>query len=168
MLELNYLEIYPYEKWSDKVLPPFQLGETFVPTVLEMEDGLTTPPSHLSEAELIAIMSRNGIGTDATIHEHIKKVITRNYVFKNNRQLFEPSNLGIGLVEGYDKIGLDKSLSKPFLRREVTWLGRLLISSSNTASGASAKAPESRQPRSERRWICTWKCSPSQATTRRS
>lgn len=30
-----------------------------------------------------------------------------------------PSTLGIGLIEGYNKIGLDKSVSKPLLRREV-------------------------------------------------
>ena len=31
-----------------------------------------------------------------------------------------PSTLGIGLVEGYSKIGFDKILSKPQLRREVS------------------------------------------------
>lgn len=31
-----------------------------------------------------------------------------------------PSTLGIGLVHGYNKIGLEKSLSKPQLRREVS------------------------------------------------
>jgi DNA topoisomerase-3 len=30
-----------------------------------------------------------------------------------------PSSLGIGLIEGYDKIEFEKSLSKPQLRREV-------------------------------------------------
>lgn len=30
-----------------------------------------------------------------------------------------PSTLGIGLVEGYNQIGFDRSLSKPQLRREV-------------------------------------------------
>ncbi len=30
-----------------------------------------------------------------------------------------PSTLGIGLVEGYNEIGFDRSLSKPELRREV-------------------------------------------------
>lgn len=30
-----------------------------------------------------------------------------------------PSNLGIALVEGWDKIGLDRSLCRPHLRREV-------------------------------------------------
>jgi DNA topoisomerase III len=31
-----------------------------------------------------------------------------------------PSTLGIGLIEGYNKIGFEKSLSKPQLRREVS------------------------------------------------
>jgi hypothetical protein len=31
-----------------------------------------------------------------------------------------PSSLGIGLIEGYDEIEFEKSLSKPQLRREVT------------------------------------------------
>ena len=30
-----------------------------------------------------------------------------------------PSALGIGLVEGYDSIGFERSLSRPQLRREV-------------------------------------------------
>lgn len=31
-----------------------------------------------------------------------------------------PSSLGIGLIEGYDKIEFEKSLSKPQLRREAS------------------------------------------------
>jgi DNA topoisomerase-3 len=30
-----------------------------------------------------------------------------------------PSTLGVGLVEGYNAIGFDKSLTRPYLRREV-------------------------------------------------
>lgn len=30
-----------------------------------------------------------------------------------------PSTLGIGLVDGYNSIGFDQSLTKPHLRREV-------------------------------------------------
>jgi len=33
-----------------------------------------------------------------------------------------PSKLGLGLIEGYDEIGLVKSVSKPSLRREVILL----------------------------------------------
>ena len=38
---------------------------------------------------------------------------------KGNKVYIAPSNLGVALVEGYDRIGFEMSLSKPYLRREV-------------------------------------------------
>lgn len=61
-------------------------------------------------------------GTDATIADHIKKILDREYAYKNSQLRFVPSTLGVGLVEAYDEIGLDVSLSKPFLRREVRFV----------------------------------------------
>jgi hypothetical protein len=61
-------------------------------------------------------------GTDATIADHIAKIIDREYVMKSEHggtQYLTPSTLGIGLVEGYNTIGFDKSLTRPLLRREV-------------------------------------------------
>ena len=61
-------------------------------------------------------------GTDATIAQHIETIITRNYVIERmegKTKYLVPSSLGIGLIEGYDKIEFEKSLSKPQLRREV-------------------------------------------------
>ena len=31
VLERNYLDVYPYEKWSDKEIPVFESGQVFVP-----------------------------------------------------------------------------------------------------------------------------------------
>ncbi|KAF1985294.1 prokaryotic type I DNA topoisomerase [Aulographum hederae CBS 113979] len=146
VLARNYLVVYPYDRWeSSQVLPPFIHGETLVPTELRMEEGQTTPPGFLTEPELISLMDANGIGTDATMAEHIAKIKKRNYVMTQPRgrnggggrggtgnadaparegqggtgvQEFIPTTLGVALIEGYDKLEFEKSLSKPFLRKE--------------------------------------------------
>ncbi|KAF9412994.1 DNA topoisomerase [Podila epigama] len=120
--ERNYLDVYPYDKWTGNVLPEFVVGEEFTPTELTMKAGATTAPKLLTESQLIAIMDKNGIGTDATIAEHIKTITDRNYVVRSKvdrEYVFTPSTLGIGLVEGYDNIGLEMSLSKPYLRAQL-------------------------------------------------
>lgn len=169
VLARNYLDVYPYEKWnSSVVLPKFTVGERFEPTEAMMNEGTTTAPGFLTEPELIALMDANGIGTDATMAEHIAKIKERNYVFTrpkggsgNDNQLdgvsrggrgrasgrggrgrggrrgaaasqsthngggqrgieeFIPSTLGVALVDGYDRMGFQTSLSKPFLRKEM-------------------------------------------------
>lgn len=50
-------------------------------------------------------------------------ICDREYVMKQREGQTEyllPSTLGIGLVDGYNRIGFEKSLSKPHLRREVS------------------------------------------------
>lgn len=138
VLARNYLDVYPYDKWATSALPDFEQCETFVPSVCEMRDGVTSKPSLLTEADLVGLMDKNGIGnarvecwrapadgrtgTDATIAEHIAKIIEREYVTEKQEQKIKyliPSSLGVGLVEGYNSIGFDNSLSKPHMRREV-------------------------------------------------
>lgn len=58
-------------------------------------------------------------GTDATIHEHIKKILDRLYAnIEGKKKLFKPSDLGIALILSYRDIGLG-SLTDPFLRGKV-------------------------------------------------
>ncbi|GAA5894632.1 hypothetical protein JCM5296_002915 [Sporobolomyces johnsonii] len=118
--ERNYLDVYTYDKWTGNHLPDFQPGEQFEPDELELKEGMTTQPNLLTEADLVSVMDKNGIGTDATIAEHIQKIIDREYVMKQREGAVEylvPSTLGIGLVKGYDRVGLENSLTKPHLRR---------------------------------------------------
>ncbi|KFP89839.1 DNA topoisomerase 3-alpha, partial [Apaloderma vittatum] len=117
ILARNYLEVYPYEKWSDKVIPLYEKGSRFQPTTVEMVDGETSPPLLLTEADLIALMEKHGIGTDATHAEHIETIKTRMYVGLTADQRFLPGHLGMGLVEGYDSMGYE--MSKPDLRAEL-------------------------------------------------
>ena len=131
VLERNYLDVYVYDKWeSSQQLPHFQTGELFEPTEANIVEGETSPPNHLTEPELIGLMDANGIGTDATMAEHIAKVIEREYIAtrprgggRNAVQELIPTRLGIALVEGYDDVVVgvphSPSLSKPFLRKEM-------------------------------------------------
>jgi DNA topoisomerase-3 len=168
VLARNYLDVYPYDKWeSSQNLPPYTVGETFEPTEATMGDGKTSAPSYLTEPELISLMDANGIGTDATMAEHIAKIKEREYVIARPKggagnhggngaaergggggrgrgrgrggrggrggaaaqngggaaggmQEFIPTTLGIALIEGYDNVGFETSLSKPFLRKEAS------------------------------------------------
>ncbi|XP_038274936.1 DNA topoisomerase 3-alpha isoform X1 [Dermochelys coriacea] len=117
ILARNYLDVYPYERWSDKVLPVYQRGSRFQPTTVEMVDGETSPPQLLTEADLISLMEKHGIGTDATHAEHIETIKSRMYVGLTPDQRFLPGHLGMGLVEGYDSMGYE--MSKPDLRAEL-------------------------------------------------
>ncbi|CAD7932982.1 unnamed protein product [Amoebophrya sp. A120] len=42
-------------------------------------EGQTEPPQYLKESELIALMDKHGIGTDASMAGHIDNVVARNY-----------------------------------------------------------------------------------------
>lgn len=113
----NYLEVYHYDKWCEKTIPVYRKGETFTPSSIDMIEGQTEPPSLLTEADLIALMEKHGIGTDATHAEHIEKIKQRNYVGVQPDGKFIPGELGMGLVEGYDAMGFE--MSKPHLRAEL-------------------------------------------------
>lgn len=120
ILEKNWLDIYqPWERWStgQGELPRLQVGSRVEPHSLLMKEGTTSPPQPLSEVELISLMDRNGIGTDATIAQHISTIMNREYASKDANQRFLPTPLGIALVEGYNSMGYQ--LNKPELRREM-------------------------------------------------
>ena len=120
ILERNWLEIYsPWERWStgQGELPRLQVGSRVAPSSLLMKEGRTQAPPPISEVELITLMDRNGIGTDATIAQHITTIQDREYAEKDHAQKFLPTKLGIALVEGYNSMGYQ--LNRPDLRREM-------------------------------------------------
>lgn len=61
--EKNYLVVYIYEKWNTHTVPQFEEGEEFEPTVCEIRNGQTSKPNYLTEADLVTLMDKNGIGS---------------------------------------------------------------------------------------------------------
>ncbi|XP_027942134.1 DNA topoisomerase 3-alpha isoform X2 [Vigna unguiculata] len=114
ILEKNYLDVYHYESWGGSLIPTYTIGQQFIPTTLILDSGVTRPPPLLSEADLLSCMDKEGIGTDATMHDHIKKLLDRFYATKDANTRFTPTNLGEALVMGYDDMGY--KLWKPYLR----------------------------------------------------
>lgn len=117
--ELNYLLVYKYEKWTEQDIAPFRQGEVLPIKEFLMKEGSTSAPLLLSESDLITCMDKNGIGTDATIHEHIQKIIVRKYAIKGRDSRFVPTRLGVALVEAFDQLGLDLSLTQPKIRAKL-------------------------------------------------
>lgn len=183
VLERNYLDVYVYENWNNTTeLPKFTVGEQFEPTEAMMTEGKTSPPNHLTEADLIALMDANGIGTDATMAEHIQKIQDREYVATITRgaeggndeeeangapaargggrgrgrggrsrgsgsarggggggggrasglKVFLPTQLGVALILGFDRMSFEMSLGKPFLRKEMELQMKAICEGSTT------------------------------------
>ena len=110
----NYLDIYIYDRFVSSTVPNYKEGDVFAPSSLTLDDGETTPPPLLTEANLIDTMDKNGIGTDATIASHIKTIKDRAYAtFEGG--VFTPTKLGLALVEAYDEMG-HANLALPEMR----------------------------------------------------
>lgn len=69
-----------------------------------MVERKTSPPDYLTESELISLMEKHGIGTDASIPVHINNICERNYVTILSGRKLQPTTLGIILVHGYQKV----------------------------------------------------------------
>ena len=113
--KLGYLEVYNYESWNNLSLPSLNEGDKIKPEVV-LSESSTSPPKLLSEADLISLMDKTGIGTDATIHEHIKTIQERGYCQKEHNH-FLPTQIGVYLIEAYKAIGVE--LYKPYLRAQM-------------------------------------------------
>lgn len=81
---------------------------------VKMVEKHTSPPDYLTESELISLMEKHGIGTDASIPVHINNICERNYVTVTSGRRLKPTPLGIVLVHGYQKVKSQQTIVEFF------------------------------------------------------
>merc|ERR1712048_977555 len=76
------------------------------------------PPELLTEAELLDNMEKHGIGTDASMPQHVHNVVTRGYVevLEPGRHM-RPTILGVALVHALRNVC--NELVKPQVRAKI-------------------------------------------------
>ncbi|WP_370574496.1 DNA topoisomerase [Methanomethylovorans sp.] len=75
----GWMVVYPFETKNDKFLPDIQEKEEVKVKKLDNIASRTAPPKHLTEAELLTLMDKHGIGTKATAPSHIETNKKRGY-----------------------------------------------------------------------------------------
>lgn len=105
VVEAGFTSVMPWKQVSDDdPLPNFTANEMLTIDDVKLDERHTSPPDFLTESELISLMEKHGIGTDASIPVHINNICERNYVKVDNGRRLVPTSLGIVLVHGYQKV----------------------------------------------------------------
>ncbi len=125
LLDAGFLQLYgnaaimksEEDEAEIQELPDFRVNTLYPIAQVNTRQGMTSAPGYLTESELIGLMEKHGIGTDASIPTHINNVLTRNYVTLGPGRTLVPTDLGIVLVHGYLRI--DPDLVLPDVRAAI-------------------------------------------------
>lgn len=112
----GYYRVFPYFRPSEKPIPYLPVGTRVDVIKISMRKDKTSPPSRYSESDLLGLMAKHGIGTDATRASFPKLIIDRGYAIKK-RGKFIPTVLGKKFIEALENI--DSKLVTPETRRYV-------------------------------------------------
>jgi len=115
-LDEGYWRIYPWERQSEKPLPRVDVGDAARAVKVEVVERETEPPPQMTESELLALMRKYGIGTDATMQDHIYTNVKRGYM-KMQRGKCIPTDLGIALATALFKYAPE--LIEPTVRARI-------------------------------------------------
>ncbi|OGF86418.1 DNA topoisomerase I, partial [Candidatus Giovannonibacteria bacterium RIFCSPLOWO2_02_44_8] len=103
----GFLKIYPI-KFSEAVLPELSQGEKLNLEKLNPTQHFTEPPPRYTEASLIKILEKNGIGRPSTYAPIISTIQSRNYVQRDDKKRLAPTEVGFlvndMLVENFPEV----------------------------------------------------------------
>jgi len=103
----GYLKVYK-TKFEETELPDLEKNDKLDLKKLDSIQHFTEPPARYTEAGLIKILEKNGIGRPSTYAPTLATIQTRNYVQKNEQKRFAPTEMGIivndVLVENFPEV----------------------------------------------------------------
>ncbi|MFA6376594.1 MAG: type I DNA topoisomerase, partial [Candidatus Paceibacterota bacterium] len=103
----GYLKVYPV-KFEAVDLPQMEIAEPLKFIKLEPSQHFTKPPARFNEASLIKALEEHGVGRPSTYAPTITTIQTRNYIEKDEKKSFKPTEMGLMvndiLVEHFPQI----------------------------------------------------------------
>ncbi|MDP2741725.1 MAG: type I DNA topoisomerase, partial [bacterium] len=90
----GFLKIYP-TKFEETELPGLEKNDDLNLVKLTPSQHFTEPPARYTEASLIKVLEKNGIGRPSTYAPTLSTIQDRNYVAKNDQKRFFPNEMGI-------------------------------------------------------------------------
>jgi DNA topoisomerase-1 len=100
----------PEEESAEALLPEIEEGQKVAlhaPPGVLTEQKFTQPPPRYNEGSLVRELEKRGIGRPSTYAEIIGKVQQRAYVEKTSSNSFQPTQLGMFVVDGLVRSNLD-------------------------------------------------------------
>jgi DNA topoisomerase-1 len=89
----GFLKVYPV-KYEESELPLLQKEEILQLIELKPEQHFTQPPARYTEATLVKALEAEGIGRPSTYAPIISTIQDRNYIEKNDKRYFQPTEIG--------------------------------------------------------------------------
>ena len=112
----GFVAIYPYGRRADEELPKLEEGQELqmADRGAWLEKKETPPPSRIGQGKLIEMMEERGLGTKATRHEIIQKLLDRGYAHGNPP---EPTETGIAMARAFKEFAT--RISTPDMTAEL-------------------------------------------------
>lgn len=120
IVDEGFYNVFPYFKPRDLLqIPELEIGSRYPIVGVDMRERRTKPPPRLTESELLKLLEKYSIGTDATRADYPQIIVERGYAVKKGRS-FYLSSLGESLINLLRSV--DERLVTPDTRRYVEQL----------------------------------------------
>jgi DNA topoisomerase-1 len=88
-VDRGFYAVFPYFEPRDTLqIPQLRAGEALPVLEVKLDEKQTKPPQRLTEAELLKLLKKHGIGTDATRADYPHLIVERGYAWKKGKAFY--------------------------------------------------------------------------------